>query len=101
MLQVTQEARDQIAIILEANPDTVFRVGLDGGGCAGFRFRFELSEQRDNDIVVESGIVTDPISGTYVGNATLGFRNTTFFQNFFLESPVIVNTCGCGESVGF
>lgn len=101
MLQVTQEARDRIAVILEANPDTVFRVGLDGGGCAGFRFRFELSEQRDNDIIVEEGIVCDPISGTYVGTATLGFKNETFFQNFYLESPDITNTCGCGESVGF
>lgn len=101
MLEVTQEARDQIALILEANPDSVFRVGLDGGGCAGFRFRFELSEQRDSDIVVETGIVTDPISGTYVTNATLGFKDDIFSKNFFLSSPDIVNTCGCGESVGF
>lgn len=101
MLTVTQEARDRITTILETNPDKVFRVGLDGGGCAGFKFRFELSEAQDDDVVVEKGIVTDPMSGAYIDKATLNFKDEIFSQNFFLESPDITNTCGCGESVGF
>lgn len=101
MLQVTQEARDRITTILELNPDKVFRVGLDGGGCAGFRFRFELSEAKDDDVIVEKGIVTDALSGAYIEKATLNFKDEIFSQNFFLESPDITNTCGCGESVGF
>jgi len=101
MLQVTQEARERITTILETNPDKVFRVGLDGGGCAGFRFLFELSETKDNDRVVETGIVTDPVSAAYLDKAILNFKDEVFSQNFFLESPEITNTCGCGESVGF
>lgn len=101
MLTVTQEARDRITTILSENSDKVFRVGLDGGGCAGFKFRFELSESQDDDRVVETGIVTDPISAAYLDHAILNFRDEVFAQNFFLESPDITNTCGCGESVGF
>jgi len=101
MLQVTQEARDRITTILGANPDKVFRVGLDGGGCAGFRFRFELSELKEGDLVIEDGIVTDSLSGAYINTATLDFKDEIFSQSFFLSSPDITNTCGCGESVGF
>jgi iron-sulfur cluster insertion protein len=101
MLQVTQEARERIAVLLAAYPDSVFRVGLDGGGCAGFKFRFELSETKDDDVIVEAGIVTDKLSGAYIDKATLNFKDEIFAQNFFLESPDITNTCGCGESVGF
>lgn len=101
MLTVTEEARERITTILGANPDKVFRVGLDGGGCAGFRFRFELSDAKDDDIVVETGIVTDRLSGAYIDKAILNFKDEIFSQNFFLESPDITNTCGCGESVGF
>jgi len=101
MLQVTEEARTRIATILSATPDEVFRVGLDGGGCAGFRFNFALGKPQDTDIVVETGIVTDPISAGYLDMATLNFKDEVFSQNFFLESPDITNTCGCGESVGF
>ncbi len=101
MLQITQEARERITTILELHPDKVFRVGLDGGGCAGFKFRFELSDAKDDDIVVETGIVTDHLSGAYIDKATLNFKDEIFSQSFFLESPDITNTCGCGESVGF
>ena len=101
MLQVTQEARDRITTILGEKPTEVFRVGLDGGGCAGFRFSFSLGESQDTDVVIETGIVTDPISAGYLDKATLNFKDEIFSQNFFLESPEITNTCGCGESVGF
>jgi iron-sulfur cluster assembly accessory protein len=101
MLQVTEEARTRIATILSATPTEVFRVGLDGGGCAGFRFLFALGESKDDDIVIENGIVTDPVSAAYLDKAILNFKDEIFSQNFFLESPDITNTCGCGESVGF
>lgn len=101
MLQVTEEARTRIAVILGKEPTEVFRVGLDGGGCAGFRFSFSLGESQPTDVVVEDGIVTDPISAGYLDKAILNFKDEVFSQNFFLESPDITNTCGCGESVGF
>lgn len=100
-MQVTQEARDQITTILSTTPDKVFRVALVGGGCAGFQYHFDLSETKDDDIIIEEGIVVDPISHKYLSNATIGFKDEVFLKSFFLESPDITNTCGCGVSVGF
>jgi len=98
---VSPEAREQIEKVLAANPEHVFRVSLQGGGCAGFRYQFDLGKQEDDDIIIEEGIVIDPISNRYLSNSTLKFKDDVFLKMFFLESPDITSTCGCGESVGF
>lgn len=100
-MNVSPEARDQISTILSTTPDQVFRVALVGGGCAGFQYHFDLTAPKDDDVVIEEGIVIDPISNGYLSNATLGYKNEVFLKSFFLESPDITSTCGCGVSVGF
>ena len=100
-MQVTTEAREQIEKVLTSDPSQVFRVSLVGGGCAGFQYQFDLDEQKDDDIVIEDGIVIDPISHGFLKNATLCFKDDPFLKMFYLESPDITSTCGCGVSVGF
>jgi iron-sulfur cluster insertion protein len=98
MLTATQEAQARVAMILEKNPGKVFRVSINGGGCSGFRYGFDLSEGEDDDIVVSEGIVTDPFSIMYLDNAILNFTSDVFSQTFVLENPNAKTTCGCGDS---
>jgi len=100
-MNISPEAKEQIDKVLSANPEQVFRISLQGGGCAGFRYQFDLDEQQDDDIIIEEGIVIDPISNRFLETATLKFKDDPFLKMFFLESPEITSTCGCGESVGF
>lgn len=102
MLTATQEAKVQVATILERNPGKVFRVSINGGGCSGFRYGFDLTDREEDDIVVaESGdyaIVTDMISSMYLEGAVLNFKDDIFTKTFVLENPNVKTTCGCGES---
>lgn len=103
-VQVTQEAKIKAAEILDKNPGKVFRVGILGGGCSGFRYEFSLTEREDDDVVIdESGdyaIVTDTFSMMYFEGAELGFRNDPFMQTFVFNNPNAKTSCGCGESFG-
>ena len=105
MMTATQEAKTRVADILDANPGKVFRVFLIGGGCAGFKYDFELSDRAEDDIVVEENgdyaIVTDPMSNMYLENAQLDFKDDIFSKTFVLVNPDVKTTCGCGESIGF
>ena len=104
MLTATQAAKQQVATILDANPGKVFRVSINGGGCSGFRYAFDLGVREDDDIVVdESGdyaIVTDMISSMYLEGAELDFKDDIFMKTFVLNNPNVRTTCGCGESFG-
>ena len=104
MLTATQEAKVQVATILDSNPGKVFRVSIKGGGCSGFQYEFGLTEREEDDIVVdESGdhaIVTDPLSSMYLDGAVLNFKDDIFSKVFILENPNVKTTCGCGASFG-
>ena len=101
MLTATDVAKQQVAIILEKNPGKVFRVSINGGGCSGFRYGFDLTEREEDDLIVAEGIVTDSISGMYLDRAVLNFKDDVFTKTFVLENPDVKTTCGCGESFGF
>ena len=105
MLSATMEAKTRVAAILDNNPGKVFRVSLVGGGCAGFKYDFDLTDPEDDDVVVEESgphrIVTDPISEMYFANAQLDFKDDIFSKMFVLVNPDVKTTCGCGESIGF
>ena len=104
MLTATQEAKVQVATILERNPGMAFRVSIKGGGCSGFKYDFDLTKREDDDIVIaENGdyaIVTDPLSHMYLDGAVLNFKDDIFSKTFVLENPNVKTTCGCGESFG-
>ena len=101
MLTASQEAKTRVAMILSERPGKVFRVSIKGGGCSGFKYGFDLTESEDDDLIVAEGIVTDHISGAYLDQAVLDFKNDVFSQAFVLENPDVKTTCGCGESFGF
>ena len=107
-MNVTQTALDRIDLILhgdlglQAQPEgSVFRVELQGGGCTGFKYNFDVTTREDDDVDIGEGAVTDSFSIMYLQDSTLDFQNTLFSQSFIIDNPKVKSTCGCGESIGF
>jgi iron-sulfur cluster insertion protein len=87
----------------EEHADKAFRVRVDGGGCAGFRYAFEFDDARDDDLCVESGdvtIVVDPMSVGFLRGSTLDFYESLMTSGFVVTNPNSSSTCGCGHSFG-
>lgn len=100
MIIATEKAKEKVATILNEHSGKVLRLSIQGGGCSGFRYRFDLTETEGDDILVDAGIVTDPISAVYLEGAVLDFHDDLFSQSFVLNNPNVTTTCGCGESFG-
>jgi Fe-S cluster assembly iron-binding protein IscA len=51
---VTQAALDRVAQLMQDEPaGTMLRVSVEGGGCSGFQYKYELTqEQLDDDVVL-------------------------------------------------
>ena len=78
------------------------RVGVKGGGCSGFSYLLDLTEQsRDTDEQFEQHgvqIVCDPKSYLYLNGTSIDFKDEIMGRGFVFNNPNATNTCGCGSS---
>ena len=85
----------------EAAP-ALFRVSVEGGGCSGFQYRFDLvTEKAPDDVLVErdgARVVVDPVSLGFVQGAELDFVDDLIGAQFKLNNPNVTASCGCGTS---
>lgn len=84
-------------------PDAAIRLGVRGGGCSGFSYVIEFSDDppRDRDFVFEVGGVrffVDKKSFVYLAGSALDFEKTLVFQGFKFRNPQEASRCGCGHS---
>ena len=100
---VTERAARRIAQILaaEAKP-SVLRVSVEGGGCSGFQYKFDIQEApAPDDMVIEQDgakIVVDPVSLQYMDGSALDYVNDLIGASFKIENPQATAACGCGTS---
>ncbi|MBL1219133.1 MAG: iron-sulfur cluster assembly accessory protein [Planctomycetes bacterium] len=87
----------------ELSQEQIFlRVGVKGGGCSGFSYVLDLTEnRRETDEQFElDGIVVicDPKSLLYLDGVTIDFKDELMGRGFVFNNPNATTTCGCGSS---
>ena len=102
-ITISERAAGRIAEILkgEAAP-ALFRVSVEGGGCSGFQYRFDLvTERAAGDFLIErdgARVVVDPVSLGFMQGAELDFVDDLIGAQFKLNNPNVTAACGCGTS---
>ena len=95
-------ARRIVGILAKEGPGAVFRVGVDGGGCSGFKYSFAVDAAPGaNDLLLEQGaarLVVDEASLAYLQGARIDFIDDLMGQAFRVENPNASSSCGCGVS---
>jgi len=84
-------------------PDAAVRLGVRGGGCSGFNYVIEFSDDppRAKDTVNELDGVkfyVDKKSLIYLAGSTLDYEHTLMYQGFKFRNPQEASRCGCGHS---
>ena len=102
-ITLSERATRRIAEILKAEAaPALFRVSVEGGGCSGFQYRFDLvTETTQDDLLVErdgARVVVDPISLGFLQGAELDFVDDLIGAQFKLHNPNVTAACGCGTS---
>ncbi len=100
---VSQAAAVRVAQILAKEPSMdALRVSVEGGGCSGFSYKFDLTDaQSDDDLVLKSEgakVLIDPISLNYMGGSVIDFVDDLMGQSFQIKNPNATASCGCGTS---
>jgi iron-sulfur cluster insertion protein len=100
---LTGNAAKRVAWIAQRqSKPAILRLAVDGGGCAGFTYKFELVDGQDaDDTVVETGgvkLVVDPMSLELVRGSAVDFVEDLNGAAFKVLNPNAQSGCGCGSS---
>ncbi len=102
-ITLSERAARRIGEILKNEPaGTMLRVSVEGGGCSGFQYRFDMERTRaEDDLAVErdgATVVIDPVSVRYMAGAEIDFVEDLIGAAFKVRNPLAKASCGCGTS---
>ena len=105
ILEITDEAIVKLLEKKEKEHFNYIRLGITGGGCAGFEYIFDSVDTKDvNDIVIDFGklqFVIDKMSLPYINGMTLDYIKEGLNEVFKFINPKEQSSCGCGVSINF
>lgn len=98
--RATAKAREIFAS--HADAGGMLRVYVQGGGCSGFQYGFDLENDSEaDDYVVERDgvrLVVDPLSYQYIVGSEIDYQEDLQGSQFVVRNPNASTTCGCGLS---
>ncbi|HET7491302.1 MAG TPA: iron-sulfur cluster insertion protein ErpA [Bradyrhizobium sp.] len=102
-ITVSERAARRIGEILKGEPSgTMLRVSVEGGGCSGFQYKFDMEHAKANDDLVISRngavVLIDPVSVNYMAGSEIDFVDDLIGASFKVNNPQAKASCGCGTS---
>jgi iron-sulfur cluster insertion protein len=80
----------------------MLRVAVDGGGCSGFQYRFDLVDSvEDDDLKIErdgAAALVDVVSLALLKGSEIDFVDELAGAEFRVRNPNAKSSCGCGVS---
>jgi iron-sulfur cluster assembly accessory protein len=100
---VSERAARRIGQILTSEPPgTMLRVSVEGGGCSGFQYKFDMEREKaaDDLVIAREGAVVliDPVSVQYMAGSEIDFVDDLIGASFKVKNPNATASCGCGTS---
>ncbi|MDX1704506.1 MAG: iron-sulfur cluster assembly accessory protein, partial [Altererythrobacter ishigakiensis] len=104
-LTLTPAAAKRVAWIAEKqSKPAILRLSVEGGGCSGFQYKFDLADAPDSEDAISETegvqLVVDPVSLDLVSGSVVDFVESLGGAAFRVENPQAAAGCGCGSSFG-
>ncbi|WP_091742788.1 iron-sulfur cluster insertion protein ErpA [Phenylobacterium immobile] len=102
-LTLSQAAARRIRDVgLSEGRELMLRIGVEGGGCSGFQYVFDLVDATEaDDLRVErdgATAVVDTMSLALLKGSEIDFVDELVGAEFRVRNPNAKSSCGCGVS---
>ena len=106
-INLSETAAKEIKTIIKdqglPEAETKLRVGVKGGGCSGFSYMLDLTEEPKSEMDEEMEvhgvkILIDMKSYLYLNGTEIDFRDEVMGKGFVFKNPNATSSCGCGSS---
>ncbi len=100
---LSPSAAARVALIAaKQGKPAMLRLSVEGGGCSGFQYKFDLADSPESDdLIAETDgvkLVVDPMSLELVAGCVVDFVESLGGTAFKVENPNASAGCGCGSS---
>ncbi|WP_454619213.1 iron-sulfur cluster insertion protein ErpA [Bradyrhizobium cenepequi] len=100
---ITERAARRIGQILKSEGDgAMLRISVEGGGCSGFQYKFDVDRAKaEDDLVIsreDAVVLVDPASAPFLAGSELDFVDDLIGASFRVVNPNATASCGCGTS---
>ena len=80
----------------------MLRVSVEGGGCSGFQYKFDVErEKAEDDLVIarnDATVLIDPVSVGFLAGSEIDYVDDLIGASFKINNPNAKSSCGCGTS---
>ncbi|PCJ25498.1 MAG: iron-sulfur cluster insertion protein ErpA [Rickettsiales bacterium] len=105
-LLISADASKRVAELIAKNDKKMvaLRVSVDGGGCSGFQYQYQLAESiNEDDFVLISDdknvkVIIDAVSQEFLDGCSIEFIQELGSSHFQITNPNASAKCGCGNS---
>ena len=101
-LTLSPSAAKRVAFIADKQgKPAILRLSVDGGGCAGFSYKFEMGEIAEDDVQTQTDgvtLVVDPVSLDLLDGSQVDYVEDLGGAAFKVNNPNAASGCGCGSS---
>ena len=101
-IEITENAQNHIASLIKKDNSDYFRITVLGGGCAGFQYRFDFDNKKnDDDILIKTNkisVLIDKISLGLINGSKIDYVDELIGSSFKVTNPKALSSCGCGTS---
>ena len=98
-IKIDDKAKQEIGNLLKNEKDgSFFRIGVEGGGCSGFKYNFTIDTKVLEDDLRLDNLVVDKTSLEYLNGSVLEYNDTLIEKSFKIKNPKAKSSCGCGTS---
>jgi iron-sulfur cluster assembly accessory protein len=100
---ISERAARRIGEILATEGDgAMLRISVEGGGCSGFQYKFDIERARaEDDLVIARDaavVLVDPASVPFLAGSEVDFVDDLIGASFRINNPQAKASCGCGTS---
>lgn len=100
---ISERAARRIGDILKSEGDgAMLRISVEGGGCSGFQYKFDVDHARtEDDLVIareDAVVLVDSASAPFLAGSEVDFVDDLVGSSFRVVNPNATASCGCGTS---
>ncbi len=105
-ITLTEGAIQEIKRLVDStniSADQYLRIGVKGGGCAGFSYilDFDTKQEGDNMYEIEGiKVIMNIAHNLYLNGIEIDYQTGLNNRGFVYNNPNASKTCGCGTSFG-
>lgn len=98
MLQITDSAKKYFKNMLKENGKKYAYLAVNGGGCSGFQYKWDMTDTTERGTVIDEILVLDMTAEMFVIGCTVDWVNEFGGSYLKVINPNATAQCGCGES---